>query len=63
MHAGDGRKIFIVKWNTAMRVLALAVVHNPEMPTAGNLKSGDSFFCIPPPPPPPPEYQWSTPLP
>ena len=34
-----------------MRVFALVVVHNPEMPTSGNLKSGDSFFfCIPPPP-------------
>ena len=27
-----------------MRVFALVVVHNPEMPTSGNLKSGHSFF-------------------
>ena len=48
--------MFIVKWTTAMRVFALVVVHNPDMPTSGNLKSGDSLFCIPP----PPIYQWST---
>ena len=30
------------------------------MQTSGNLKSGDSFFCITP--PPPSEYQRSTPL-
>ena len=36
-----------------MRVFALVVVHNLEMPTSGNLKSGDSFFSIPPTPPPP----------
>ena len=49
--------IFIVKWTTAMRVFSLVVVHNPEMATFGNLKSGDSFFALPP------EYQWSTPPP
>ena len=27
-----------------MRVFALVVVHNPEMPTPGNLNSGDSFL-------------------
>ena len=43
-----------------MRVFALVVEHNPEMPTSGNLKFGDSFFALPPPPqismitPPPP---------
>ena len=31
------------------------------MPTSGNLKSGDSFFCITPSPPAPDEYQWSNP--
>ena len=45
-----------------MRVFALVEVRNPEMPTSGNLKSGDSFFFAFP-PPPPPEYQWLTPLP
>ena len=44
-------------------VCTIVVVHNPEMPTSGNLKSGDSFFCITPSPPAPTEYQWSTPLP
>ena len=42
-----------------MRVFALVVVHNPEIPPSGNLKSADSFFCITF--PPPPEYQWSNP--
>ena len=43
-----------------MRVFALVVVHNPEMPTSGNLKSGDSFFFnIPlPPPPTPNKHNW-----
>ena len=44
-------------------VCTIVVVHNPEMPTSGNLKSGDSFFCITPSPPAPTEYQWSTPPP
>ena len=35
-----------IKWTTAMRVFALVVVHNPEMPTSGNLKSGDSSFAL-----------------
>ena len=35
-----------------MRVFALVVVHNPEIPTSENLKSGDSFFALPPPPRP-----------
>ena len=35
-----------------MRVFALVVVHNPEIPTFENLKSGDSFFALPPPPRP-----------
>ena len=43
-------------------VLFMYIEHghtNAEMPTSGNLKSGDSFFCISPPnindqPPPPP---------
>ena len=48
-----------------MRVFTLVVVHNPEMPTSGNLKSGDSFFLpFPSPnindqanaPPPPPAH-------
>ena len=37
-----------------MRVFALVVVHNPELPTSGNLKSGDSFFLHDLPPSPPP---------
>ena len=35
-----------------MRVFVLVVVHNAEMPSSGNLKSGDSFFCLTPPPRP-----------
>ena len=29
-----------------MRVFALVVVHDPEMPTSGNLKSGDSLHWV-----------------
>ena len=36
-----------------MRVFALVVVHNPDMATSGNLKSGDSFFFLTPLPPSP----------
>ena len=31
-------------------VCTIVVVHNPEMPDSENLKTGDSFFCIPPSP-------------
>ena len=33
------------------------------MPAFGDIKSGDSVFCISPPPPPPCKYQWPTPSP
>ena len=59
VNAGNWRKIFIAKWTTTMRVFAVVVVHNTEIPTSGNPKSGDSFYLRSP--PPPPEYQWSTP--
>ena len=46
-------KYLLFKWTTAMRVFALVVLHNPEMQTSGNLKSGDSFSFLALPPPPP----------
>ena len=62
VNAGNWRKIFIVKWTTAMRVFALVVVHKSRDATLWKSKiCRFSFFCITPPPPTPAEYQWSTP--
>ena len=45
-----------------MSVFELVVVHNPDMPTSGNLKSGDSLFFLtfpsPLPPPTPNKHNW-----